>query len=224
MAEEFTGWSSYVYALNNPLRFIDPTGMIAESPGDDVYVYKDDKGKTTKTEIVNTGSNTPNRLFVQDVSANEKTENRKEYEGAYFEIQMIPSANYTEKDYNAQGFLGSSQFDKDRGEYIWSGGRHSDKNWYQRLETSISDDPVTIDDLKTVFARSSKQGVGSSSSLGMGKGERGFSKGAGGSNNPFKHLKPDPNKPGNVLQKHPQTGKTVSKTAPEGFWEYWNKK
>lgn len=32
-----------------------------------------------------------------------------------------------------------------------------------------------------------------------------------------------PNKARNVITKD-QNGKTVSKKAPEGFWEFWNKK
>ncbi|WP_254070993.1 hypothetical protein [Pedobacter sp. L105] len=55
------------------------------------------------------------------------------------------------------------------------------------------------------------------------KGERNQAGSAGGTNNPFKKLKPDPNKPGNVIENRPD-GKTVSKRAPEGFKEYWNDK
>jgi hypothetical protein len=49
------------------------------------------------------------------------------------------------------------------------------------------------------------------------KGERGQTAKPSGTANPYKHLKPDPNKPGNVLQKDPHTGKTVSKPAPPGY-------
>jgi len=58
----------------------------------------------------------------------------------------------------------------------------------------------------------------------QGKGERRQAGKADGTNNPFKKLKPDPNKPGNVLEKNSHTGKEVSKPAPEGFWEWWNNK
>jgi RHS repeat-associated protein len=56
------------------------------------------------------------------------------------------------------------------------------------------------------------------------KGERGQTGGAGGTNNPFKKLKPDPKKPGNVLETDNQTGKTISKPQPPGFKEWWNAK
>lgn len=55
------------------------------------------------------------------------------------------------------------------------------------------------------------------------KGERNRAGKASGTDNPFKKLKPDPNRAGNVILKD-ANGKTVSKKAPEGFWEYWNKK
>jgi RHS repeat-associated protein len=55
------------------------------------------------------------------------------------------------------------------------------------------------------------------------KGERGKAGKASGTDNPFKKLKPDPNKDGNVLVKD-ANGKTVSKKAPDGFKEYWEKK
>lgn len=56
----------------------------------------------------------------------------------------------------------------------------------------------------------------------QGKGERGQTARPDGTNNPFKKLKPDTKKPGNVIQKDSHTGKTISKPAPPGFWEWWN--
>jgi RHS repeat-associated protein len=41
LAEKYKGWSSYAYVLNNPVRFIDPTGMEA----DDIII----RGKNTQT-------------------------------------------------------------------------------------------------------------------------------------------------------------------------------
>ena len=55
------------------------------------------------------------------------------------------------------------------------------------------------------------------------KGERNKTGNAFGTDNPFKKLKPDPNKSGNVIVKD-SNGKTVSKKSPEGFKEYWDKK
>lgn len=55
------------------------------------------------------------------------------------------------------------------------------------------------------------------------KGERNQAGSAGGTNNPFKKLKPDPSKPGNVLERD-SNGTTRSKVAPEGFKEWWNVK
>lgn len=69
---------------------------------------------------------------------------------------------------------------------------------------------------------SPQQGKASSSSLQM-KGERNRTGKASGTDNPFKKLKPDPKKPGNVIMKD-ANGKTISKKSPEGFNEYWEKK
>jgi RHS repeat-associated protein len=48
------------------------------------------------------------------------------------------------------------------------------------------------------------------------KGERGQTRNASGTDNPFKKLRDDPNKPGNVFVKD-ANGKTISKKAPEGY-------
>jgi hypothetical protein len=58
---------------------------------------------------------------------------------------------------------------------------------------------------------------------GRGPGERGATGGADRTDNPFKRMRPDPDKPGFVRERHHQTGKEVSKKAPPGFWEYWNR-
>lgn len=46
-----------------------------------------------------------------------------------------------------------------------------------------------------------------------GKGERNYTAKTSGTDNPFKHLKLDPKKPGNVIYKHPQSGKRISRPA-----------
>ncbi len=155
LAEKFPNQSPYAFCNNNPVYFVDPNGMEAV-PGDDIYVYKNQK-----TQVVHTGDSTPNRLFVQDASANKNTENRMAHNGSYFEQKMIPSSSYSEADYKAQGFMGSSQFDKDRNAYISGGGDYSDKNYVQRLGTSLGDDPVTIGDLSILLMpKSGKSEVG----------------------------------------------------------------
>lgn len=54
-----------------------------------------------------------------------------------------------------------------------------------------------------------------------GKGERNQTAKPDGTSNPYKKLKPDPNKSGNVLEKNSHTGKTISKPVPPGFFEWW---
>lgn len=84
------------------------------------------------------------------------------------------------------------------------------------LGTKILDD--LMDSLTTFDAPVTTVGHYDEVSKGnQGKGERGQAKSASGTDNPFKKLKPDPNKPGNVLEKNSHTGKTVSKPAPPGY-------
>jgi len=41
MAEKYPSWSPYSYTLNNPVRYVDPTGMVVESP-DDIRIWGKD--------------------------------------------------------------------------------------------------------------------------------------------------------------------------------------
>src|SRR5438552_6582619 len=58
----------------------------------------------------------------------------------------------------------------------------------------------------------------------QGRGDRGRTGKPSGTDNPFKHMKPDPNNPDGVLFKDPHTGKTKPQPKPEGFDPYWETK
>jgi len=148
LAEKYPSCSPYVYTFNNPVVLTDPTGM--EPVGDDIYLFKNKNGKVDKTVKVNTGANTPNRLFVQDSSANKNTKNRKEFQGAYFQMNMIPSSAYSEEDYVVKTDFGfNSQFDLDRNSYVQNGGDWSDKNMAGRAWENMKDEPVVMEDVLT---------------------------------------------------------------------------
>jgi len=87
---------------------------------------------------------------------------------------------------------------------------------------------VVIRDIFALNALLVQLGVAQGRFLAMassqGKGERNIAKSSSGTDNPFKHMKPDPNNPKRVLEKDTHTGKQISKPKPEGFDEYWNNK
>lgn len=79
--------------------------------------------------------------------------------------------------------------------------------------------PPTVGPTCDVGDRPMEMGKG-----GKGKGERGRTKKPEGTDNPFKHMKPDPKDPGKVKVKDPHTGKEVTKPTPPGFPEWWKEK
>src|SRR5699024_1443218 len=50
LSEEYSSWSPYNYVMNNPLRFIDPTGMFVEDAPDDIVI----KGKNNSSLTITT--------------------------------------------------------------------------------------------------------------------------------------------------------------------------
>lgn len=80
----------------------------------------------------------------------------------------------------------------------------------------ISQDPIEISGGVNLYAYVEGNPVNSNDGLGLepGKGERGYSGGAGGTSNPEKHWKEDPKNPGWGWQKDPQTGKKTYKRRP----------
>jgi RHS repeat-associated protein len=211
LAEKYYSISPYAYCANNPVNRIDPDGE------DDFFVQMGSDSTLVVTVVV-TGENTPNRLFINDPNADENTENRYEFEGQYYEMNMIPSQYYSDEDYESEGLFGTPQFDRDRYEYIYHGGDYTDKNWFQRSWESMTNDLVTWGDVAPVLLRGGKAGKATNALRGgKGKGERGHTKSASGTANPDKHVKPDPNRPGKVLERDPHTGKWISKDPRPGY-------
>jgi len=90
----------------------------------------------------------------------------------------------------------------------------------------VESDPIGLAAGTQTFAYAYLNPIGfyDEDGLQSNQGERGRTGSASGTNNEFKHYKPDPNRPGNVLDSGGQSGKPRSKPAPGGFGEWWNKK
>ncbi len=84
MAEKYPSFSGYSYTLQNPVRFIDPTGMVVETPDND-YGY--DK-KTGKLTLIKETSDKYDKIFAgeftKDGSFHKNGESIKIDKGALF--------------------------------------------------------------------------------------------------------------------------------------------
>ncbi len=207
------------------VMFVDPDGREIVY-GEDIFLYKDGK-----VERLQTGDNTPNRLFVQDENANANTPNRLEYNGGYFQRQMIPKDAYSDEHFEENdplGFWGkgTSQFEKDRTDYVGYAGKYSDKNFLERTWESLKDEGFVEKSIELGLLLVNRGKVGKLSNSfrkTTRKGERNLTAKPDGTNNPFKKMKPDPTNSKQVIMKD-SNGKTIKRAKPPGFDEYWNKK
>ena len=80
MAEKYPGWSPYNYTLQNPIKYIDPTGMVVE-------------GAEWKPKLCDDGSTT----YIKEDNDNESTL-RKQYELTSKEAKSL----YSKMDSNGE--------------------------------------------------------------------------------------------------------------------------
>ena len=216
-------FNRFSYVWNNPLRFTDPTGYFVwtgTGPAqEDSWNVNGQYGYFTMDDIAITPTPfAPSNHF-------------------WFSFFSTHDMNHTPYNHGIGGGGGSGS-GSGSGSGDGSGGNNPSNNqdWsddFLRLmnnqlvqtihqgQSNFFDHPVTrfvLTFLPTrgTFSLNRSLGFGQRGGR-QGKGERGYTRSAQGTNNPHKHMKPDPKRPGNVIVRNPHTGQTISKPAPPGY-------
>jgi RHS repeat-associated protein len=230
LADEDNDWSPFVFAYNNPILINDPLGLQGDStqPAPTPLpagfapnpVTNPNAPKGSEANPIPTGVDVVVSSTTKNVSTTIQPVNQPTIQ--YSPIVVTPSSNpkqgwgSTAQMLQAVVITTGTRLNPAVGFatlgagfgvalwYAWNNPSSSQSQLYFASPDNTSHAPFILES--------------------RGKGERNQTARPDGTDNPFKKLKPDPKKPGNVLEKNSHTGKTVSKPAPPGFFEWWNSK
>lgn len=239
---------TYSYVWNNPINFWDPTGMEGES----VNFSKDIIGGTDgglgngiqATDCCNGefapnkpgGVNNPVTIEEVVITAPAKSSSNSSFSNSSGQLQLsgvstVPAVVQVYPIYQA---------------VMWAIGAIATYKVAEKAKDVIinpptfgtigDDDMLGVIDIEGVVIPGMKKiddsGIkvpvdvlgGLRVNFAQNRGERGFTRNPSGTDNPYKHVKPDTKKPGNVVYKHPQSGKKVSRPATPGEKEHFGLK
>jgi hypothetical protein len=233
MSDEFPHQSPFAYCSNYPVMRIDPDGMYDEPTNDFQRAWNFLTDRKYLNQFADLRQNIESNGLgtVSNVDFSQR---------GTISYDFTPNAEAFEMrnaDVNVDGTTIPVTDNVSTVRLVFGGsGMNTIENYFDVRTDVGGTNPITggikgsgladIHFLETDIVPQLRAGKGVGKSLGLakGKGERGKTRSAGGTASPYKHMQPDPNKPGNVLQKDTHTGKKVSKPAPPGFQEYWNNK